>query len=262
MRDLPLNGLRVLVTREQASSEEFAARLEQLGATPVICPAIEIRFRNPPGLDEALAELDRFGWLALTSARAVRALASRFDRIGLDPAAALCLTRIAVIGQATLAELERLGGRADIVAGSGNAAGLASDLESTGIAGDLILFPASRIARPELARRLREAGAGVVQLAVYETVPPAQLAVPDPVEFDAATFASPSAVRNVAGVVANDWFLQAPIICVGQTTARAAREAGAPAPIVTGEPSMVGIVAALLEFQQREQQELEQHGAD
>lgn len=261
MREPPLNGLRVLVTREKASSEEFAARLAQLGATPIICPAIEIRFRNPPGLDEALAELDRFGWLALTSASAVRALASRFDRIGLDPAATLRRTRIAVVGPATLAELERLGGRADIAAGSGDAASLASDLESIGIEGDLILFPASRIARPELARRLREAGARVVQLAVYETVPPAQIAVPDLVEFDAATFASPSAVRNIAGVVGGDWFLRAPIICIGQTTARAARDAGAPDPIVAGEPSMVGIVAALIEFQQRERQEVEQHGA-
>lgn len=260
MLDTPLDGLRVLVTRDREASKRFARRLEQLGAAPMICPAIEIRFRDPPGLDEALAALDRFDWLILTSANAVRAIAARFERLDLDPVSSLGQTRIAVVGPVTSAELERLGGRADVVSSSGDADGVATDLQAIGIEGELILFPASSIARPELARRLREAGAGVVQLSVYETVAPEDLSVPGPEEVDVATFASPSAVRHVAGVVSPAWFRRVPLACIGRTTAAAAREAGALEPAIAAEPSMAGIIATLLEFRQRRQQEVEHHG--
>lgn len=261
MLEAPLAGLRVLLTRDRAASERFAARLEQLGGVPVLCPAIETRFRNPPGLDEALAALDRFDWLLLTSANAVRAIGARLEHLGLDPASALSQIRVAVLGPATAAGLERLGARSDVVSSTGDADGLATDLQAIGIEGELILFPASSIARPELARRLREAGAGVIQLSVYETVAPEELSIPEPNEIDIAAFASPSAVRHVAGVVGPAWFRRVPLVCIGRTTAAAAREAGALEPVIAAEPSMAGIIATLLEFRQRRQQEVEHHGA-
>ena len=255
-----LDGLRMLVTRDREASERFAARLEQLGALPVICPAIEFRFRNPPGFDEALVALDRFDWLVLTSVNAVRAIAGHFEQLGLDPVGSLDQTRIAVVGRKTRAEVERIGGRAAVISPTGDADGLASELEAIGVEGNLILFPASTIARPELPRRLREAGASVVQLTVYETVAPEQLAVPPPDEIDIATFGSPSAVQNIERIAGRDWFPRVPVVCIGGTTADAAREAGAIVPVVAAEPSMAGIFATLLEFQQRRRQEVEHRG--
>ena len=125
MSALPLDGLRVLVTRERAASEEFASKLDRLGAIPLVCPAIEIQLRSPSGLDEALIGLERFDWLVLTSANTIRAIQARFDALGLKPEKALRKTRIAVIGGTTRKALENLGGQAEIVAAPANAKGLA-----------------------------------------------------------------------------------------------------------------------------------------
>lgn len=250
-----LAGLRILVTRERQASEEFARRLSDLGAFPIICPAIQIVFRHPPGLDLALLGLGRFDWLVLTSANAVRAVGYRLDELGLDPEEALGQTRIAVVGQATGATLEKLGGRAELVASSGSAAGLADDLVAAGVFETIVLFPASRVARPDLPQRLREAGAGVVQLAVYDTVAPDRIALPDQSSLDVATFTSPSAVRNALGAADAVWLQAVPMICIGETTAAAARAAGALDVTVAADASMDGIIRSLLEFQQRRQQE-------
>jgi uroporphyrinogen-III synthase len=254
MPEQPLAGLRVLVTRERGASEAFALELERLGAHPIICPALEVQFRNPPGLDEALMALGRFDWLVLTSANAVRALGRRFQALGLDAGRTLAAVSIGVVGAATEAALAELGGQARLVAQPANAANLAQRLDATGVEGALVLFPAARMARSELPQRLRAAGAGVVQLAVYETLAPRELVVPAADQLDAATFTSPSAVRNVAEVVDAAWFISTPAICIGPLTLEAAGNAGVSHALVAAEASMAGMLAALKEFsQQREQ---------
>ena len=254
MPDQPLAGLRVLVTREREASAEFAALLAGAGATPVICPAIEIAYRNPPGLDEALRGLARFDWLVLTSANAVRALAARFDALELDPEAALDGVAIGVVGAATGTALAQLGGRPEVVAQPAHAEELAERLAAAGVDGALVLFPASRIARPELAQRLRVAGAGVVQLSVYDTVAPRNLTVPDVSRIDVATFTSPSTVRNFIDAAGGEWFASIPVVCTGPTTADAARAAGIANPIVAGEASLDGLTAALAQFKRQREQ--------
>lgn len=250
-----LAGVRVLVTRDREASERFAARLSRLGASPVICPAIATRYRNPPGFDEALSALDRFDWLVLTSAKAVRAIEMRLAAMKLDPADALEQVRCATVGRTTERALVEMGGRAEIVADPANADNLAERLVAAGIEGALILFPASRIARPVLGQRLRSAGAGVVQLGVYETVAPDGLQVPDASEIDVAIFTSPSALRHIANRAPPGWFSRTPVICIGATTADAARDAGANAPIVAAEASVDGILEALLQFNWQREQE-------
>ena len=262
MSTLPLDGLRILVTRERAPSEEFAGKLKLLGAVPIVCPAIEIQLRNPPGLDEALTGLERFDWLVLTSANAVRAIQARFDALELKPDRTLGRTRIAVIGNATREALEDLGGQAEIVAEPANVESLARQLEATGVDGELVFFPASRIARPELPERLRTAGAAVVQISVYETVMPSELRVPESDQLDVATFTSPSTVRNIASRVTPEWLRQTPAVCIGETTAGAAREAGFACPMIAAASSLDGIIATLIDFNARQQRErVERHGS-
>jgi uroporphyrinogen-III synthase len=251
MMPLVLDRLRVLVTREREASLEFANRLRQLGAEPVVCPAIAIVFRHPPGLDEALIGLERFDWLVVTSANAVQAVTARLKTLGSGAHEALMKVPIAVVGDATRDALEAEGGRAEIVAEPANAGQLATQLQATGVDGKLILFPASRIAQPELAQRLRSAGAGVVQLAVYDTVAPVSMEIPAAGLLDVATFTSPSTVRNVAERVDDEWRRRVPIICIGPTTANAARESGFRCPMMSREPSLDGIIAALSDFRAR-----------
>ena len=259
MSGLPLDGLRVLVTRERTAGEEFAGELLQLGAVPLVCPAIEIELQNPPGLNEALIGLERFDWLILTSANAIRALEARFEALGMKPDESLGKVSIAVIGDATREALENLGGRAEIVAEPANAESLARQIESIGIDGKLVFFPASRIAQPVLPERLRAAGAGVVQLSVYETVMSSEIEIPEVDQLDVATFTSPSTARNIAAQVSPGWLEHIPAVCIGETTARAAMEAGFSCPMIASRSSLDGIIAALIEFRAQRQREMVDH---
>ncbi len=249
-----LSGLRVLVTRERDASRAFARLLEVAGARPVVCPAIEIVFLNRAEFDAALQTLASFDWLVLTSANAVRALADRFRTLELDLKQVLSSVPIAVVGRATGAAVTGLGGKPAVVADPAHAANLAGRLEAQGLAGARVLFPASRIARPELSGRLAAAGAEVVQLAVYDTVAPAGLQAPPPDAVDVATFTSPSTIKNFVHVAGTSWFAEVPVICIGPTTAAAAREAGISDVHIAGEASLAGIVETLNVFVgQREQ---------
>src|SRR5439155_3135176 len=64
--DRPLFGKRVLVTRPRHQAGELVHRLEELGAVPVVLPAVELRDPADWGpVDKALADLRRFQWLVL-----------------------------------------------------------------------------------------------------------------------------------------------------------------------------------------------------
>ena len=75
MSSQPLAGRRVLVTRALHQAGKLSEGLRALGAEAVEVPVLEIR---PPEsyatLDAAIVRLERYDWLILTSANAVRAM--------------------------------------------------------------------------------------------------------------------------------------------------------------------------------------------
>ena len=85
MPPLPLTGRRVLVTRAVQQTSKLSAGLRALGAEAIEVPVLEIlraeELSTP--LDLALRQLDRYHWLILTSANAVRALSERASVLGL-----------------------------------------------------------------------------------------------------------------------------------------------------------------------------------
>jgi len=100
------------------------------------------------------------------------------------------------------------------------------------LAGCAVLLPRADIGREETAAALRAAGAVVTEVTTYHTVPeapdaPAYRALEAGV--DAATFTSPSAIRNLAALLGNDArrvLRHSIIACLGGTTAAATRALG------------------------------------
>jgi uroporphyrinogen-III synthase len=76
----PLKDKRILITRTRNQASDLAAQLEELGATPILVPTIEI---IPPEsyapLDTALAHLNNHDWLLFTSANAVEVFHRRLN---------------------------------------------------------------------------------------------------------------------------------------------------------------------------------------
>src|SRR6185436_15570531 len=107
--DKPLLGKRVVITRAHHQAAPMAQALEALGATVVSIPTIEI---TPPQsfqpLDKALAKIQKYDWLILTSVNGVDALKRRLAKAAIPPSALRHLS-IAAIGPATRDEVNALG---------------------------------------------------------------------------------------------------------------------------------------------------------
>jgi uroporphyrinogen-III synthase len=255
----PLQGRRIIVTRPEAQAGGLAARLRELGAEPVACPAIAI---TPPAdfaaLDAAIDRLDTYDRLIVTSANGVRALLGRMAELSRDIAPLQRLS-IGAIGPATARALEEYGLRAGFVPTAYVAESILDEIGD--VAGQRILLPRADIAREALAVGLRAKGALVDEVAAYRTVPgdgarelAAQL---QRRQIDAITFTSSSTVRylldglEAAGLergAARALLGRSAIACIGPITAATARAEGLRVDVEAREYTGDGLVAALLEW--------------
>jgi uroporphyrinogen III methyltransferase/synthase len=257
MSVLPLQGRRVVVTRAREQAGSLVERLRELGAEPLVCPAISIApLEDFSLLDAAIARLDAYDWVVFTSVNGVRAFVSRLSAVG-GNIRDLCSRRIAAIGPATEAELRAIGCAPDFVPDTYVAEAIIVQIED--VEGKRILLPRADIARQALATGLRERGATVDEVAAYRTVhagestPLADLLSGGTV--DAVTFTSSSTVRyTIEGMVeagldratATDLLNQTAIVCIGPVTAATAAELGLRVAAVASEYTTEGLVTALL----------------
>lgn len=240
---LSLGGWRVLVTRPREQAAALADALSALGATPVVYPTIELA--PPPDwgpLDRALADADSYEWLVFTSPSAVRFTCARADqRKARIP---LGVPLVAAVGAETARAVEAEDLHVTLVPDGGdqNQEGLLAalgDLEP----GTRVLFPQAVGGRELLREALVKRGCVVDVVPVSQTLPVADLAPPPP--FDAATFASPSALRAFVARWGKDALASAAVAVIGPTTAAAARELGVRVDAMPDAPSMPALAAAL-----------------
>ncbi len=242
----PLHGQVVAVTRARAQASGLADRLRALGAEVVETPAIRI---EPRTLE--LPPLEGLALLCLTSPNGVRLLFEALGRAGLD-ARALGGTTVAAIGPGTAAELERHGVRADVVPERFVAEGLLEALESLPLEGRRVLVARAAEARDVLPDTLRERGAEVDVLPLYDTVAehlsPQQLESLERVGY--VTFTSSSTVRfflSAGGFVPDG----ARVVSIGPVTSETARGLGLGVDVEAERHDVDGLVDALVADAQR-----------
>lgn len=232
MRVGSLEGRRIVVTRRQGQTASLVERLQELGATVLEVPAIEIVPPKDPGpLDAALGELDHYDWIVLTSPNAVAALLTRLTVLGLYPRLSV-RAKLASVGPATTIAL-RSSFPEDRVAlepkQDYSAEGLLAAFSERSLGGKRVLLPTSTAARDALAEGLRRLSARVDVVAAYTTIEPAGLdaAVARCLEdgFDLVLFASPSAVEAFARA-AGPRAAGLPVAVIGPTTEATARASG------------------------------------
>lgn len=244
----PLFGKRVLVTRPAGQAGEFAARLWEAGAEPVLAPTIEI---GPPDDEAAARDAVRnvrdYAWLIFTSRNGVTAF---FDRLRADGADARALggVRVAAIGPATAEQLAAFGVHPDFVPVRFVSEDVADGLLAHTCAGDRMLLFRAQAARDVLPERLRASGRPTDAVAAYRT---RFVVTPEIAEraraADVWTFTSASTVYGL-GVNLPDLAAAARgrlIACIGPVTATAARERGLRVDLVADEFTVDGLLDAL-----------------
>jgi uroporphyrinogen III methyltransferase / synthase len=244
----PLHGQVVAVTRARAQASGLAARLRELGADVVETPAILIQALPLEGrLLEAVSRMGEYALVCLTSPNGVRLLFDALAETGRD-ARALAGATVAAIGPGTAAELARRGIRADVVPERFVAEGLIEALEELPLEGRRVLVARAAEARDVLPEALRERGAEVDDVALYETVPESlgdgQLSNLERATY--VTFTSSSTVRFFlsAGATVPG---AARVVSIGPITSQTAREHGLAVHVEAERHDVEGLVQALTE---------------
>lgn len=243
----PLSGKRIAVTRSREQASELADLLGQQGAEVV---ELAVARQEPPldwaGFDAAAATPPS-GWIAFSSANAVRFTWRRLRELGRD-ARWFGAAKVAAVGPATAAALAECGITADLVPDRYDAEALANAIRASGTVLRALL-PQADNARPTLAERLTAAGCAVTAVTAYRNVPePVTL---DPtLPLDAVTFASSAtAERFVAGIglAAAATLVKAGcrFYAIGPTTAATMRTLGLPLAAMADEATVTGLVAAV-----------------
>jgi len=251
---LPLAGARVLVTRTPEQAPPWMDALRRAGAAARLIPLIEIEAAGDAReIRDALASLEVCDAVLLTSANAVRGFVHAAAQAGVDLAgvpAALC------VGRATADAALAAGLSVDpLLPDRSDAEGmLESLLASREVSGRRFLWPCAVRARAILPEGLRAAGADVVMLPIYRTVPPADLdrsalcSALAADEFDILAFASPSAVRHFADLLdepGRAGARRASVAAIGPVTAAALAAVDLPARVVPEKPDAEALVEGL-----------------
>jgi uroporphyrinogen III methyltransferase/synthase len=244
----PLHGKKVIVTRARAQASELSRQLDALGAEPVELPAIRIEPRiDSKEVRDAIESLHTYALVCITSPNGARLLFEAMAAQGRD-SRALANASVAAIGAGTEAALAAGGILADIVPERFVAEQLVEELEKLQLNGKPVLVARAAEARELLVKALRERGAQVDEVALYETV----AENPDPEELERAhdadfiTFTSSSTVRNFMAASKNGIPEGAKVISIGPITSEAAREAGLTVDVEAERHDIGGLVEALL----------------
>lgn len=240
MATLPLDGLRVLVTRPGCHpTDKWGMALAKAGATVLAYPTIQVV--PPPSwcpLDQALEQLSRYHWVVFTSASAVRFTLSRLPG-GHLPSENL---RVAAVGSQTARTLQEIGAHVDLVPADQRQEGLTAAFRILG-PGNSVLFPRALEGQDTLVESLRRQGCQVEVVAAYQTMPVEPL--PAPPAFDIAIFASPSALRSLVRQHGASVIADKTIAVIGPTTAAEALRHGL-SPVVAAQPNIDALISAIL----------------
>ena len=166
--------------------------------------------------------------------------------------------RVAVVGPATARAWTELTGTAPDLVARGSAAAL---LEEPALAGPppasnaarRVLLPASALADPALADRLRQAGWEVEQVAAYTTITADAHDLPPGLErawaaggVDVVVLTAPSSTRAVLDLLGPP-SQGTGLVAIGATTAAATRGLGLPVAAVASSPTPEGVLQATID---------------
>jgi len=161
MRDCPLTGVGVLVTRPERQSAELLAAIAAAGGQAIEFPVIDIIPRDAGDIEADRLSLPDPDIVIFVSANAVEHGMRWVDYES---------AKIAAIGPATSRKIQAGGINVDICPASGaDSEHLLAEDELSDVAGKIIMIVRGESGREILADTLTERGASVVYLPVYES---------------------------------------------------------------------------------------------
>ncbi len=235
-----MNGLRIVVTRSAQQAEELARPLRERGATPILLPVIGIvPPEDPTALAQAISRIDSYDWIVFSSVNSVKALGKQD-----------CRARIATVGAATRDFAKQQGFMVSVTPESYVAEALVEALGAEDLRGQRILIPSAAVTRDVVRQELVRRGARVDVVEAYCNVMPdeaprmANEVFREPFP-DWITFASSSAVDNLASLVSREVLRRSKIASIGPVTSKTIRGRALAVDAEAVVHTITGLVAAI-----------------
>ncbi len=251
-----LKGKKILITRPKGQCKEFAYKLLNLGAHPIIKPMIEIRpVDDWKYVDNALNGLKdgNYDWVIFTSVNGVKYTLTRMENLNI-PKSVLNMVRIGAIGPSTASFIQREGLKVDFIPEEYISESLGEGLE---VRGQRVLLLRSKIARNTLRDILIAKGAYVDEVPVY-TIKSCTINRNELLDVlkdvDIITFTSSSTVHHFIGNLNDKIYLDGKIIAsIGPITSSEIRKYGLSVHVEAEEHTINGLIRALIGYFNKEE---------
>ncbi|HTY10581.1 MAG TPA: uroporphyrinogen-III synthase [Bacteroidota bacterium] len=251
----PLLGKTILVTRAKEQAAEFVKLLEQLGASVMLFPTIQI---VPPKsweeCDNAIAHIGTYDAIVLTSSNAAENFFTRVRLADNGTAKLIAEKTVYAVGEKTREAAEKHNIPVAAMPAVSDAKNLAITLSRTDVKGKRFLFPKGNLAGKVVTFALQEHGATVDEVVVYETIQPSETdaeAVKQRLrknEIDVVTFFSPSSVSNFLASISEELLENTTIAVIGHTTAAAAKNLSLPVHVVAEHATSANFVGSIVRY--------------
>ena len=246
----------IVITREKSKSEELYIDLKDIGVTVVMLPCIKIiPVDDYNEFDSVLKEIS-FDFVIFSSANSVDAYAKRIKGLGFYNR--IKAAKIICVGSKTKEQCERFNIHVDLLPQKFSAKGMLELLVDSDLTNKKILLPSSYIARTELSDGLKDRGAKVYNIPVYNVVLPDKSEIIEELEFvkankpDMVIFSSPSTFDNYLQLLeiedASDYFSDVEIAAIGTTTRESIEAKGLNVSVIPKTFTTSSLVESVKEF--------------
>lgn len=257
IKELPLKGKTIVITRAIEQSQESAAALTNLGANVIIVPTLEI---VPPSdwskFDSVVAHPEKIDFIIFTSVHTVQMFSKRCKEIG----AIINYNRIKVvaIGNKTSSYCHKNNIGVNIVPEKFSAEGVIEALSKYNMKNKVVFIPRSAIGREELPIGLKDLGAIIKTVPVYNVAIPSgdnvktSLQQLNSSDIDLFIFTSPSTFENFLQI-ANlknpfQYFSRFDVAAIGPTTKEAIESRKVKVKILPDEYTINGLTNKIVEY--------------
>jgi uroporphyrinogen III methyltransferase/synthase len=257
IKELPLKGKTIVITRTIEQSQESAAALTNLGANVIIVPTLEI---VPPSdwskFDSVVAHPEKIDFIVFTSVHAVQMFSKRCKEIG--SLINYNRTKVVAVGNKTSASCHKNNISVNIVPEKFSSEGVIEALSKYNLKNKVVFIPRSAIGREELPLGLKDLGAIIKSVPVYNVAIPSgdnlklSLQQLDSSQIDLFIFTSPSTFENFLQI-ANlknpfQYFSRFDVAAIGPTTKEAIESRKVKVKILPDEFTINGLTKKIIEY--------------
>lgn len=245
----PLSGQRVLVTGSRSMVERLSPLLKEEGAEAISFSLIRTEAMDTPEFDRAMADIDSYTWIVLTSANGVECFFDKLKAMRKD-IRDFRDVHFAVIGDGTKKALEGHGIYSDLIPTAYSSKDMAAAMVPHMKPTDKVLLLRAEEANAVLPDSLTAAGIDHTCVSLYHTVVDERKAdeLSRLIEtVDYITFASSSAVRAFVSMAGSLENVSAKYISIGPVTTKTAEAEGLHVDRTAAVYTAQGIVDTIIE---------------